>query len=185
MLSEDGQLVRRARQGRNGAFRQLVERHHGPVFALAYGMLGHRQDAEDVVQETFLRAYRSLGTFDVTRPLKAWLMKIASNCCRDDLSRRGRRPWLSHAMDALPSQGNGDPPGELSEEVERAVAELRPEYRTAFLLYQGQGFSYDEIAAMLGKPVGTIRTWLHRARGELLQALVRRGAVHVEDTHGL
>lgn len=180
VLSEDGHLVRQVRAGQPEAFRQLVERHWRRVYAVAYGMLGHRQDAEDAVQETFLRAYRSLDRFDTQRPLGAWLVTIAANCCRDQLSGRYRRPAPTDDLEDMAAPADSGSGQELREEVARAVRRLRPDFRVVFVLFHGQGLSYEEIAAALDKPTGTVKTWLHRARHEVLEELVRRGVLEAE-----
>jgi RNA polymerase sigma-70 factor (ECF subfamily) len=156
----------------------LVERYQGVVFGLCYRMLNHRQDAEDVTQETFLRALRAIFGFDAARPIRPWLMEIAANRCRTALSLRSRRPRPAPAAAA---QEHADPrPGssdldDLVSELNRAVNQLRPEYRAVFLLYHEQSLSYEDIARSLGRPVGTVKTWLHRARAELADYLTRRG----------
>src|SRR5262249_40030922 len=147
------------------------------VFGLCLKLLGHRQDAEDVTQEVFLRVFRSLRRWDRSRPLRPWVLGIAVNRCRTFVGRRGRRPepvaFMPEAVPAKPA----DAAAELRRELAAALAGLRPEYRTAFVLFHEEGRSYEEIAAALGRPVGTVKTWLHRTRLELLDQLRRRGMV--------
>lgn len=154
----------------------LLERYQGVVLSLCLRMLGHRQDAEDVLQETFVRALRSVAAFDGRRPLRPWLLGIAANRCRTALSRRKRVPTPVETTyeSADPRPGVSDP-DDLSGELERALERLRPEYRLVFSLYHEQGLPYEEIASTMGRPVGTIKTWLHRARAELAADLSRRG----------
>jgi RNA polymerase sigma-70 factor (ECF subfamily) len=178
MTIDDPALVEGIRSGDPQATRLLVERYQGPVFGLCYRMLQHRQDAEDVTQETFLRAVRAILGFDLARPIRPWLLEIAANRCRTALSLRGRRPQAAPvaAVDerADPRPGVGDP-DDLAGELNRAVGRLRPEYRAVFLLYHEQDLSYEDIARSLDRPVGTIKTWLHRARAVLAADLGRRG----------
>jgi RNA polymerase sigma-70 factor, ECF subfamily len=156
---------------------ELVERFRSPMFGLAYRMLGHRHDAEDVSQEAFVRAIRSLRTWDSTRALLPWLLAIVGNRCRTLLAVRRRRPNTLHAVEHLPD-GRLEPSSQnLAEEVQLALEQLRPEYRQAFLLFHDQQLSYQEIADSFGKPVGTIKTWVHRGRREIIQHLRLRGVI--------
>lgn len=176
LAMDDHSLVEALRAGDPHAPRLFVERFQNVAFALCLRMMGHRQDAEDVVQETFLRALRGIAGFDATRPIRPWILGIAANRCRTALSQRGRRPILSEAteesVDRRPSLAD---PDDLAGELERAVGRLRPEYRLVFALFHEQNLPYEEIALTLSRPVGTIKTWLHRARAELSADLSRRG----------
>jgi RNA polymerase sigma-70 factor (ECF subfamily) len=173
-------LVRRCLRGEADAVRTLVERFQAEVYGLCVRLLNHRHDAEDVTQEVFLRVFRSLRNWDAARPLKPWIMGIAVNRCRTCLTQRARRP---EPVDYLQDTACGPPDddtAELVREIQAAVDGLRPEYRTVFVLFHEQGRPYDEIAAALERPVGTIKTWLHRARLEVLERLRRRGMVPPE-----
>ena len=143
-------------------------------------LLGHRHDAEDVTQEVFLRIFRSLHRWDESRPLKPWIMGITVNRCRTWLTQRSRRPELvDYLQDTVPAP-LADDAAELLHEIQAAVGALRPEYRTVFVLFHEQGQPYEDIAAALERPVGTIKTWLHRARLEVLERLRQRGMVGEE-----
>jgi RNA polymerase sigma-70 factor (ECF subfamily) len=156
--------------------RLLIERYQAVVFALCFRMMGHRQDAEDVAQETFLRALRGINGFDPDRPVRPWLLGIAANRCRTALVRRGRRPALTESVAEFVDHRPGlSDPDDLAGELARALERLRPEYRMVFSLYHEQSLAYEEIAGALGRPVGTVKTWLHRARAELAEHLSRRG----------
>jgi RNA polymerase sigma-70 factor (ECF subfamily) len=155
----------------------LVERFQAEVYGLCVRLLSHRHDAEDVTQEVFLRIFRSLRRWDPTRPLKPWIMSIAINRCRTWLSQRSRRPELADYLQETAADRPADDSTELVREIEAALAELRPEYRTVFVMFHEQGEPYEEIAEALDRPVGTIKTWLHRARLEVLERLRRRGMV--------
>ena len=181
MSAEDVTLVRRCLRGDPDAVRQLVGRFQAEVFGLCVRLLNHRQDAEDVTQEVFLRVFRSLRGWDRTRPLKPWVMGITVNRCRTWLAQRARRPELADYLQDTVAGPAADDSGELVQEIRAALAGLRLEYRTVFVLFHEQGQPYEEIAAALGRPVGTIKTWLHRARLEVLQRLRRRGMVAEEE----
>jgi RNA polymerase sigma-70 factor (ECF subfamily) len=178
MPMDDPALVEALQSGDAQAPRLLIERYQGVVFGLCYRMMSHRQDAEDAAQETFLRALRAIAGFDAARPLRPWLLEIAANRCRTALVRRGRRPSLvsSESVEDRvdPRPGLADP-DDLAGELERGLQVLRPEYRLVFVLFHEQNLSYDEIARAVARPVGTVKTWLHRARAQLAEDLSRRG----------
>ncbi len=177
MSLEDAGLVRRCLRGEPEAIRSLVSRFEGDVYALCIRMLSHRHDAEDVSQEVFLRVFRSLRRWDRTRPLKPWIMGIAINRCRTWLTQRSRRPeTVDYLQDIAPAPA-ADDSAELLREIQSALDALRPEYRSVFILFHQHGQPYEEIAAALERPVGTIKTWLHRARLEILERLRGRGMV--------
>src|SRR5262245_61936312 len=178
MPMDDPAVVEALQAADRQAPRLLIERYQGVVFGLCYRMMGHRQDAEDVAQEAFLRAFRAIAGFDASRSLRPWLLEIAANRCRTALARRARRPPLSSNE---PVEERGDPrpgladPDHRAGEVARGLQALRPEYRLVFVLYHEQNLSYEEIAQTVSRPVGTVKTWLHRARAQLAETLSRRG----------
>ncbi len=171
-------LIDRCLAGDEQALAELVGQFRGVVFGLCYRMVGHVHDAEDLTQETFVRAIRSLHRYDRQRAFRPWLMTIAVNRCRSLLGTRVRHQVLR----ALPENLADDAPNEaparqLAQELELALAGLRDEYRRAFLLLHEQHLSYGEIGRALGCPEGTAKTWVHRARRELAIALRNRGAL--------
>jgi RNA polymerase sigma-70 factor (ECF subfamily) len=177
LASDERQLVERCLAGEQAAVAELVQRFHSPVFGLAYRMLGHRHDAEDVSQESFVRAIRSLRSWDCTRELLPWLLAIVGNRCRTLLAVRRRRPRGVEIAEQFPDV-HPEPNGHhLAEEVHLALQKLRPDYRQVFLLFHDEELSYQEIADSLGKPVGTVKTWVHRARRQLVAHLRSRGAL--------
>lgn len=156
----------------------LVDRFRGPVFGLCYHLLRHRQDAEDAAQETFVRALRSLKSWDSNREFLPWLLAIAGNRCRTMRVTRGRH--LTALRLVTPASDDSMALAEartLAEEVELAMSTLRAEYRQAFTLFHQQELSYAEIAAALDCPLGTVKTWVHRARRDLISQLRRRGVL--------
>jgi len=173
----DAVLVRRCLIGDPGATRELVERFQKVVYGLCARLLGHHQDAEDVTQEVFVRVFRSLGRWDASRPLRPWVLAIAVNRCRTWASRRARGPDLADYLHEVPDPRPENDSAELSREIRAAVDALRVDYRTVFVLFHEQGQPYEEIATVIGRPVGTVKTWLHRARLELLDRLRSRGLV--------
>lgn len=190
MFADDATLVRRCLRSDPAAVRALVEQFQGMVYGLCVRFLGHRHDAEDVTQEVFLRVFRSLRRWDSARPLQPWVLGIAANRCRTWLARSARRPAAVDYLDDTAADPRTECPTaddapELARELTRALAALRPEYRIAFVLFHERGQPYEEIAAVLKRPVGTVKTWLHRARLELLDTLRRRGMVDPETTGDL
>jgi len=169
------ELINNCLAGEESALRELVDRFQGIVFGLCYRMLGQRQDAEDAAQETFVRAIRSLGGFDNQRQFEPWLLAIAANRCRTAMAARARRPTATDlcetVVDKLPDQRAAK---NLQEELQLALEQLRPEHRQAFVLFHEFEKSYLEIAETMKCPVGTVKTWVHRARQELIAHLRSR-----------
>ncbi len=183
-MTDERQLVERCLAGEQAAVAELVERFRSPVFGLAVRMLGHRHDAEDVSQESFVRAIRGLRNWDRTRDFLPWLLAIVGNRCRTLLAVRRRRPHGQALVDQLPDVRPEPSSQLLAEEVQLGLSAMRSEYRQVFLLFHDQELSYQEIADSLAKPVGTIKTWVHRARRELIEHLRSRGVVE-ESTDAL
>lgn len=177
MSAEDASLVRRCLRGDTAAIQQLVETYQADVFGLCVRLLHHRHDAEDVTQEVFLRVFRSLRRWDSRRPLRPWLMGITVNRCRTWLAQRVRRPEPVPYLHETAGRTPADDGAELAREIRAALQELRLDYRSVFVMFHEQGLPYEEIAQALGKPLGTVKTWLHRARQEVLERLRRRGMV--------
>jgi len=176
VLKDEQALVDRCLQGDQQAHYDFVERYQSLVFGVCLRMLNDRQEAEDAAQDVFVRAIRSLRRWDRERPLRPWLLTIASNRCRTYLHQRKRRPNASeYAEDIADPRAEQDSSQELWQEIRRALDELRPDYRKVFLLFHEQGLSYDEMSSLTGKPIGTLKTWLHRARNEMLRMLQRKG----------
>lgn len=186
---EDSRLVRECREGDDRAFEALVYKYQDQVFNVAYRMVGDREEAMDLAQETFIKAYQGLDTFDTAMPFRAWLMRIGTNCSIDLLRKRGRgRDVPPEVTFTAVSPGEGqarfDPPGpqadipenvsvsnEVVGVVRGALLELPDNYRAVVVLHHLEGMSYSEIGAVMGVPRNTAKTWGHRARGMLCLSL--------------
>ena len=171
---EINELVQRCLAGDEAAIRRFVGRFERVVFGLCLRMLTHRQDAEDVTQESLVRIVRNLHRWDSSRPFLPWMTAIAANRCRTHLTRRARRPMGTLAEPDTTAMVDSDS-RELREELQLAIDQLREEYRNCFELFYLQEQSCAEISELVGVPEGTVKTWLHRARKELADALRRRG----------
>lgn len=171
-------LVNSCLSGDQISFRELVHRFRGQVYGLCYRMLRHREDAEDATQETFLRVARNLDRWDPERAFEPWLLTIAGNRCRTKLAKRMRRPGmitLEHPVqDDWQFQNDAKL---LAEELELALQAVRDDYRRAFMLFHTHELCYDEIARQMDVPLGTVKTWVHRARRELICRLRKRGVL--------
>lgn len=184
----DQEVVLLARGGQERAYRELVRRYERPIFSLLYRMVRDRELAEDLSQETFVKALNAIESYRPEYKFSSWLFKIANNAAIDHLRRR-ELDTLSlegspHAVTpdaveatALQIGDRGETPldiveaKELGGEIERAIAQLRPEYRACILLRHVDGRAYEEIAQMLDLPLGTVKTYIHRARNELRRLL--------------
>jgi len=179
--AEEARLALAARAGDQAAFATLVERYSGAVYNQAYRMLGDAGEAEDAVQEVFLRAFRRLDSFDLERRFVTWLLTIGSNYCIDRLRRR-RFQWLTLDDVAfwLPSAEAGPERSALRAEqrdmVQRALQRLPEGYRSVAVLRYWHDLSYLEIAAALSLTEATVKTRLHRARKMIADALDADGA---------
>jgi len=177
-VDDDAALVQLCLSGDAGALRAFVERFQNLVFRLCLRMMGDQHDAEDVTQETLLRAVRHLAHWDSARPLRPWLLMIAANRCRTALERRSRRPATAENCDAWPADNRST--ADLGEELQQCIQELRPEYKICVVLFYQQELSVEEIAKTINCPQGTVKTWLYRARKELTERLKQRGVTDEE-----
>lgn len=161
------------------AFAKLMSRHHSLVFRICLRMLGHRQDAEDATQETFTRVAKYLDRWDRRRPLEPWLVTIAGNRCRTLLSKKRvhlplrttDEPLIADALEHRAAES-------LREEIQLALLHLPPNQRRALELFHQHALGYAQIAAELNCPLGTAKTWVHRARATLLESLRDRDVVN-------
>lgn len=138
-------------------------------------MLGHRQDAEDVTQDVFVRAFRHLHRWDQVRPIRPWLLTIAANRCRTHMEDRSRRPLPADFISDLVPERSLTKGLDDVEEVQQALQELRPEYRQSIVLFYQQELSIEEVSEILGCPEGTVKIWLHRARKQMAEYFRQRG----------
>lgn len=184
----DAEIVALARQGRDRAFRELVRRYERPVFSLIYRMVRDREAAEDLAQDSFVKVLNHLDRYRPEFKFSSWIFKIANNVAIDHLRRRqvetvsmDGSPHAATVAEAAASAfelASGQESAleelearELGSAIERAIARLRPEYRSCIMLRHVEGRSYEEIAATLDLPLGTVKTYIHRARNELRTAL--------------
>ncbi|MCE9613456.1 MAG: sigma-70 family RNA polymerase sigma factor [Lentisphaerae bacterium] len=177
------QWVARAQGGDQAAFGELVRRYHGRVYSLVYGMLNNAQDAQELEQQTWIRAWQKLGTFKREAEFFTWVYRIASNLCLDWLRhrRRVREEPLEAAVEPepapevmrQPSVATAPDEALLRQErralFERALGELSPEHRLVVQLREVDGLSYEEIAAVLKCRVGTVMSRLFYARQKLIE----------------
>ncbi|MGH7498506.1 MAG: RNA polymerase sigma factor [Gemmatimonadales bacterium] len=184
----DQQVVLLARGGREAAYRELIRRYERPVFALLFRMVRDRELAEDLSQETFVKALNAIDSYRPEFKFSSWIFKIANNAAIDHLRRReldtlsldgSPHAETPEAMQATALQigARQESPldaveaKELGGAIEAAIGRLRPEYRSCILLRHVEGRAYEEIAEMLNLPLGTVKTYIHRARNELRLAL--------------
>lgn len=179
--TEASAILGRARQGDSEAFRVLVDRHSRAVFRLAYRITGNEQDAEDVVQESFLRAYRQLGRFESRANFGTWLYRIVANCSMDLMRSKHTRHERSRSdeLEAIESVPAVDAPGpqrlaesaEIRERVAEAMGALSPVERAAFTLRHHEGRSIQEISAILGLGTSAAKHSVFRAVKKLRMSL--------------
>ena len=190
----DADVVALAQKGREPAFRELIRRYERPVFSLVYRMVRDRELSEDLTQDTFIKVLTHIDKYRSEFKFSSWLFKIANNVAIDHLRRR---QLDTVSMEGSPHATSSDiaeatsfelatqaetpleeiEARELGSEIERAISQLRPEYRACILLRHVEDKSYEEIAATLDLPLGTVKTYIHRARHELRKLLghVREG----------
>ncbi len=143
-------------------------------------MLRHHQEAEDATQETFVRVCNNLHQWDSTRSFEPWLMTIAGNRCRTRLAKRSRRPHSTSLDYPIEDKCHLEfEAGHLAEEIEAVLDLVKGDCKQAFLLFYKNRFSYIEISEQLNIPLGTVKTWVHRARKELIERLANRGTIDV------
>ena len=184
----DADVVRLAQEGRELAFRELIRRYERPVFSLIYRMVRDRETAEDLAQDTFIKVLNHVDRYRPEFKFSSWLFKIANNVAIDHLRKRQLEtvsmdgsPHAASAAEAEATSFDVDARGEsaldeleareLGAAIEVAIARLRPEYRSCIMLRHVEGRSYEEIASLLDLPLGTVKTYIHRARRELRDAL--------------
>ncbi len=184
----DADVVALAQRGREDAYRELVRRYERPVFSLVFRMVRDTATAEDLAQDAFIKVLGNLDKYRSEFKFSSWLFKIANNVAIDHLRRRQldtiSMDGSPHAQTAADMEATSFDVGsedksplealeskELGSSIERAIAALRPEYRSCIMLRHVEGRSYEEIAATLDLPLGTVKTYIHRARHQLRESL--------------
>jgi RNA polymerase sigma-70 factor, ECF subfamily len=184
MTWTDEELVARSIRGDNESFNQLILRWERPIYALAYRTIGREEDARDVCQETFLRAFRALPGFRGQAKFSSWLYRIALNLCRDWMRRERRVPvvqppegvdLMDLAAEAEPSESIEDLVArkDLTALVERVMERLPEEQRTAIILKEYHGLTFQEIADVVGCPLSTVKTRLYQGLTVLRRELAK------------
>jgi len=192
MPSTDEELVARSQGGDLDSFNQLVLRWERPIYALAYRVIGREEDARDVAQETFLRAFRALKGFKGQAKFSSWLYRITLNLCRDWIRRERRTPVVQppEGIDVIELAGETSPSESIEELVSRhelgravgkAMSQLPEEQRTAIILKEYHGLTFQEIADLLDCPLSTVKTRLYQGLTVLRKQLREAG---VESTFG-
>jgi len=186
--STDHELVGFARAGSEQAYRELLGRYQRPVFSLIYRMVRDRELAEDLAQETFVKVFNHIDKYNPKFKFSSWIFKIGSNLAIDTLRKRelptvsldgSRHATTDDEMAATRITVASDDENpeelllarELGSQIEEAIGRLRPDYRTAILLRHVEGRAYEEIAEIMDIPLGTVKTYIHRARNELKDSL--------------
>ncbi len=184
----DADVVALALEGREAAHRELIRRYERPVFSLVFRMVRDRETAEELAQETFIKVLNNIDRYQPQFKFSSWLFKIANNIAIDHLRKRQivtiSMDGSPHAATAAEAEATSFDVAirqesaleemearELGSEIEKAIAQLRPEYRSCIMLRHVEGRSYEEIAATLDLPLGTVKTYIHRARIQLRDAL--------------
>ena len=186
MTSSDEELVARSAGGDIDSFNQLVVRWERPIYALAYRVIGREEEARDLVQEAFLRAYRSLGGFRGDAKFSSWLYRITLNLCRDWIRRQKRAPFVEapDGVDVIELAGEHGPVEsvedlvarrDLGAAVNRAMEVLSEDQRKAIVLKEYQGLTFQEIADLLDCPLSTVKTRLYQGLVVLRRELERQG----------
>ena len=177
--AEDERLVARLRGGDPDAFEALYRRHASSIFGLLLRMLRNRADAEDLLQEIFLQAHDKLGSFEGRSAFGTWLYRLGVNRCLDHLrSRSAKEQARTDPLTLITSTSTSTSPafarrprGTRSLELERAITDLPPSSRAAFLLHDVEGYEHKEVSEMLGIAIGTSKSLVHRARMKLRERL--------------
>jgi RNA polymerase sigma-70 factor (ECF subfamily) len=184
----DKAVVALAQEGREAAYRELLARYERPVFSLLFRMVRDRETAEDLAQETFVKVLNNIDRYSADFKFSSWLFKIANNVAIDHLRKRqintvsiegapdAATPDQEKATALVLASPDESPleeleSRELGSAIELAIGKLRPDYRSCILLRHVEAYSYEEIAVIVGLPLGTVKTYIHRARQELKEAL--------------
>jgi len=162
----DADLIQASKRGDISAFEEIYTAHAGRMKSIAFHLLQHRADAEDAVQEAFLKVYRGAGAIQSDSQLGPWIYRILLNCCYD--MGRKRRRQAESPLAAEPATPNNVP---LQVALRHAIARIHPQYRMVFWLFEVEGFRHSEVAAILEIPEGTSKKWLFEAKRDLKRLL--------------
>jgi RNA polymerase sigma-70 factor, ECF subfamily len=181
---EDARCVKECLEGDVESFSVLVSKYQDSLYSIALRMTGDREEAGDIAQEAFLKAYENLGAYDPRFPFRPWLFRIGTNCSIDFLRKRGkaqRMTFIEDAREAAAGAARGqsgfpDPEeasieSDIAAAVERALLELPEKYRAVILLHYMEELSFGEIGKVMGIPGNTAKTWAHRGRRILCETL--------------
>ncbi|MFG0263986.1 MAG: RNA polymerase sigma factor [Rhodopirellula sp. JB055] len=166
--------------GMDSAFTELFRRHRDLVYRVCVRWLGHHQDAEDLTQETFRRVAASIQSWDRSRPIEPWLTTIAGNRCRSFLAKQRSKPRVSGIDESHVAIAGVDSPAngiQATQSLRDAMESLTISSRRAFELVHFDGMSYEQAAQVMGHPAGTIKTWVHRARMQVINRVREAGGV--------
>ncbi|MBX7258398.1 MAG: RNA polymerase sigma factor [Candidatus Hydrogenedentes bacterium] len=185
-MTEDNDLalVARTKTGDTEAFSELVRRHERVVYNLAYRFMRDPAMAEDMAQEAFVKAYRLLNGFRGDCSFSTWLYRVTCSVCLTELNRRKRRAEVELTLDTVADAAK-DPEetSDLPELIRRCVTKLPERYAAIMTLYYLQEVPYEEIAETMNIPMGTLKTWMHRARLQLRKIVEKEIKVHESDTY--
>lgn len=179
MCNRDKELLKMALEGDIGAFEELLGSNQRKIYNLCYRMMRNEQDAEDMSQEAFVKAFRSLRKFSFRSTFSTWLYRIAVNTCLDELRRRKKKTVSIDALDdmgmSIGDDSQADIAGRvaLKNDITSALYRLDDKDRMIVILKDVQGNSYEDIAGILGCPIGTVRSRLSRARAKLAQICIQ------------
>ena len=167
----DAELVEGCKRGNLRAYERLYELHAARMKSIAFHLLGRREDAEDAVQETFLKIYRAMNAFEGQSSLSTWTCRILINCCYDVMRKQQRHS--EQPVEREFATGGNMP---LKIALEQALKRLNERQRIVFLLFEVEGMKHSEIATILQVPEGTSRSWLFEAKRELKRSLMEKSA---------
>lgn len=185
-MLRDEELVVRSQNGDIDAFEELVNRYERKIYTVAYRLINNPDDASDLTQEAFLKAFQGIKSFRGEASFLTWMCRIVTNVCRDELRKRYRKPVdrledkITLDEGEVTRQVSSHDPGpeelyekkELQERLQDLIATLSPEFRLALVLRDIQGFSYEEIAKHLDCSLGTVKSRINRARNYLKEKLI-------------
>lgn len=190
----EARLVKRAKQGDMHAFEELIIQHEKIVYNVALRMMNHSEDAKDISQEVFLKAYRNIGNFDERSQFSTWIYRITANTCIDEMRKRKGRQSFSLEEELESEEGSmqwqvadaGETPEESmlreeqKSEILQALESLSPEHKVAVILRDIKGLSYEEIAEILELTLGTVKSRISRGRNQLKQEILK---LREQDAH--